>query len=976
MRTLAPGSVISHYRIQDLIAHGGMGEVYKAVDLSLGRTVAIKIPNPQIASDASAKNRFLREAHAASRLTHPNICTIYEVGEEGGLPFIVMAYIAGTTLRDLIARGTLAIATVIQLAAQIADALSDAHRHGIVHRDLKPSNIMVNSRGQAIILDFGLAKLVSTPEGNFNDIPTLQPSLTQDEMIVGTVAYMSPEQIRARPLDGRSDIFSFGILLFEMLAGHRPFEGGSQIELMHAILHQEPPSLREYRQGIGAALAVIIRRALEKETATRYQTAGELRADLQAAAGNGGVEISQAMTAEVALTPRLALADGHSGSSWRQHLQEPRVWLMGGMATLLLLTMVKMIWTPAISSEPLTSASMKVMPPHESWKSEIGDLIVVMPRFSPDARSIAYSATRNGTTDIWIKKLDGSDAEPIAVTKDQWVDTTPIFSDDGSRIVYLSDRNEQWEVWEVSAQGGPPSKIGGIDGRSPELIAWSQDGQQIYYENAGNLYSLGVTDHTINPVTKFPQSQNFSFRLSSDERHIVFVREEADRFDIWVQEINGANLRRMTNDLNEESNPIWHPDGNRIIYNSLDEKGAQVRLAYLDRRSPVQLTSGELEGRIADISRDGSQILIESSDDESDLWITDSVTGNTQKLNDEVGAEIWPEVSKRGTLAYQATQRHDVARYFFSSKIYLLDGVLPGGDKPNANAATWVGEGFEPRWSSDGQKVAFLRFNRLNNEISLWVKASGDGDPHQVSKANVKDSEFTQQLYHRYRARAFDWAPDNQRIAYITDQSGVSNIVVSSVENDEPIELTDNENNRELLREPTWSPDGKRVAYLRVSFHQKYKRKYGLWVNQDGTDTSIHESPSAIRLLGWTADGTELIFATLEGGDETKTAPKLVAFWRKPLAGGLARQIARQDGVYFHNLHLAPDRRQIAYVIRKDGFDCLAVLKVDTMQKHFVYRLDEHQSYLTSIAWTPGANSIVWAKFVNIRSIGTIERYH
>jgi serine/threonine protein kinase/Tol biopolymer transport system component len=971
MRTLAPGSVISHYRIQELIAPGGMGEVYKAIDLSLGRKVAIKIPNPQIASDPKAKNDFLREAHAASRLTHPNICTIYEVGEEDGLPFIVMAYIAGTTLRDLIRRASLGAETIIQLAAQIADALSDAHRHGVVHRDLKPSNIMVNSRGQAILLDFGLAKLLNSADESCGDLPTLQQTLTKGEIIKGTVAYMSPEQVRALDLDGRSDIFSFGIVLFEMLCGQRPFKGGSDFDLMQAILHQEPPSLREYQQGVGASLAAVIRRALEKDPSARYQTAGELKEDLQAIANSGGVDISQAMTTEMALTPRLASASRNSGSSWRQHLQAPRVWLMGGMATLLLLTLAKMVWSPTLPFGTTTFAPMKVMPPLERWKTEIGDRDSTFPRLSPDGRSIVYSTTKNGAGDLWLKSLDGNDAEPIAITKDQWFDTTPIFSADGEEVAYLSYRDGKWGAWKVSARGGASSILGMIEGRSPNLVAWSKDGQQVYYEEAGNLHVLGVFDHATKPVTSFTPYKNKQFRLSPDERRVVFVREaEGEHSDIWFQDLDGSNARRLTNDEDIELNPIWHPEGDRVLYHSMHGEITQVRLVYLDGRPPVQLTSGELDTCIADISFDGTRILFESSDKEADLWMTDSLTGSTRKLISEVGIETWPEVSSLGTLAYQAIQHGNVERNFYSSKLHLLQPALPEVGKSNASAATLIGDGYEPRWSPDGHKLAFLRGEE---DTSLWVKSSDSGDPHQLSKSNVYFSSYTLNLCQRYDGFDFDWAPDSRWIAYTAIQSEITNIIAASTEGGETIQLTNNDSDRYWLQEPTWSPDGKRLAYVRVSYYQKSKT-FSVWLNEGGTDTHLHDSPTPIRLLGWNSDGSEVFFVTLVRGDEHLTAPKPVAFWRKPVAGGLARQIASQEGVNFHNLRLSPDRRQIAYVIRKGAFDCLAILTVDTGQTHCIYLMDEQQSYLTSITWTPDGKSLVWSKFTNTRSIGTIER--
>jgi serine/threonine-protein kinase len=269
MNTFAPGSIISHYRIKSLIARGGMGEVYKAVDTRLGRTVALKIPSGVITEDDKTRRRFLREAHAASRLSHPNICTIFEVGEENGRPFIVMEFIEGPTIQEMLTRAALATESALRIALHIADALQEAHHCGIIHRDLKPSNIIINPRGMGMILDFGLAKRLREGESTDDENPTVMQSLTTEATVIGTVAYMSPEQVRARTLDARSDVFSFGILLYEMLTGQRPFSGVGQVEIMHSILHDEPPSPRDLRPELDEQLCDIVMHALRKDVDQR-----------------------------------------------------------------------------------------------------------------------------------------------------------------------------------------------------------------------------------------------------------------------------------------------------------------------------------------------------------------------------------------------------------------------------------------------------------------------------------------------------------------------------------------------------------------------------------------------------------------------------------------------------------------------------------------------------------------------------------
>jgi tetratricopeptide (TPR) repeat protein len=275
------GTTISHYRILSRLGAGGMGEVYLAEDTKLERRVAIKFLSVESATDDSAKKRLIREARAAAKLDHPNICAIHEVGEEGGRSFIVMQYVQGETLAERLQRDPLPLLDAVAIAEQVAKALGEAHAHKVVHRDIKPQNIMLTERGQVKVLDFGLAK--TKPErvlgGCEADTEIL---VTESGVIVGTVPYMSPEQVRVEDLDGRSDIFSYGVLLYEMLSGRRPFEARSAAEIISAILTREPPPLKGPEGSVPVALERLVQKCLEKEPARRYQTTEELVDDLAA----------------------------------------------------------------------------------------------------------------------------------------------------------------------------------------------------------------------------------------------------------------------------------------------------------------------------------------------------------------------------------------------------------------------------------------------------------------------------------------------------------------------------------------------------------------------------------------------------------------------------------------------------------------------------------------------------------------------
>ena len=400
------GRTLSRYRVVEEIGQGGMGVVYKAEDLRLGRFVALKFLPGDVAADRQALERFSREARAASALNHPHICTIHDIDEHDGQPFIVMELLEGRTLRDRMAAGRLPLDTVVNFAIQIAEALGAAHAKGIVHRDIKPANVFVTSDGRAKVLDFGLAKLVAESDAvaaaaTVTAIPaTPKPFVTAPGQTMGTIAYMSPEQVRGEDLDERTDIFSCGVVIYEMVTGSLPFQGATTGVLFDGILNKTPVPVTELNAGAPAELVHILDKALEKDRELRYQSIREMRADLARLERDSSTGSSRAVRAIPAAPPppargrhRIAIA------------------VAAGTVIVAAAAAAYVVWL-----RPRPSAAPDVAPQTTLTRVTFDEGLQTLPTWSPDGRFIAYSSNQSGNFDIWVQPLGGGRA--VQVTSD------------------------------------------------------------------------------------------------------------------------------------------------------------------------------------------------------------------------------------------------------------------------------------------------------------------------------------------------------------------------------------------------------------------------------------------------------------------------------------------------------------------------------------------------------------------------------
>lgn len=752
MPALAPGEVIAHYQIRALLGAGGMGEVYLAWDTRLQREVALKI--------VSHEEGVEGEARAASAMNHPNAAHVYEIGAHGDLVYIAMEYVEGATLEKRLEGGALPIDDVMELVIQLADALGEAFAKGIVHRDLKPGNIVVNARGQAKILDFGIAKRTTAE--------ALEDARTEPNAVLGTLPYMSPEQVRGAVVDPRSDQFSLGVMLYEMVAGRRPFDGDSLLDTVNNIVHAPAPPLR--REDLPDALREVIFRCLEKEPSRRYASPREIVAALRRR-DRVIAPVAEPRRRILSWAIPVAVVIGVAAFLWMQSREAP----------------------PAAAPTPQRLVKITSAPGLEDE-----------PALSPDGQSIAYTSDEHGNLDIFVRPIarTAADAvEPVRITDDDADDAQPAWSPDGTRIAFVSARERGRRLSIVlsqalgnfvNAQGGDLFVVPAAGGPAAKLIenafypAFSPDGKWIAFQSSrGGRWDLWKIPASGGDPVQLTRDDDFDYHpsWSPDGRTIVYASGQPGPYRVKLIAPAGGTPRPITDAKDGVLlKPVFAADGKSVIYASMRGGSLNLwRLALAGGAKPERVTLGEGDDVHPTAGAGGRRIVYATVRQTPDLWSLDVASGKAEQLTFDTGREEYPHRSRGGTIVFASDRGGTDA-------LWLRDAA---GKLRQFTVRQFVGQ---PRWSPDGSRIAYRVTDRDVTSIALQER-SGAGA----------------RIFARM-AETPSWSPDGRQLTFTawSDAQPKGQIHVADVDGGAPRRLTSLDLTASY---PTFSPDGKWISF-------------------------------------------------------------------------------------------------------------------------------------------------------------------
>jgi serine/threonine protein kinase len=751
------GRLLSHYRILEKVGEGGMGVVYRAHDEHLMRDVAVKVLPPGTLNDESARKRFRKEALALSRLNYPNIGTVHDFDTRDGIDFLVMEYVEGTTLKDRLVSGPLPGDEVLRLGEQLAEGLQAAHAKGIIHRDLKPGNLILTKDGRLKILDFGLAKLFQ-PSSEF----ATTESLSETHTAAGTLPYMSPEQLRGQSVDVRSDLFSFGAVLYEMATGKRAFSGNTPAMLCDAILNKTPTAPTRLNPDVPIELERIITKALEKDPRNRYQSAKEIRAELH-----------HCSTSSV-------LRGDKKGWFERFGTARSLPW-----ALLIAIAFLTLTWLWIVQRQGSVPEYELSQITRSGWASE--------PAVSPDGNLIAYTLRESGNRSIWLTDLLGKKIQRL--TDDPAENSSPAWFPDQSAIAFVSDRSGRTSIWKVGVSGGPPSLLV-PDAKDPAV---SPDRQSIAFARRSTdgefriwVASLSNPESDVRMLTDNKKGlwDHASPAWSPDSKEICY----ATRHGLWIVSVKDGLARRLTSDNELDFEPAWDHRGGHIYFSSYRGGVLAIWRVKPQGGKVERVTQGQGPESHPSLPWDGKR-LVHSIGKVNQECVLLNVRSGEQTVFDASESVYYASIGADGTKVVFASRRGRAGPW----NLWLQE-IDRGTPSSSPKQLTYFPDiATKPALSPDNQWIAFYRIIRGQRDVYIVPISGGEA------------TRFTD-----HQAADIDpaWSPDGSKLAFASERAGGRDIWIAPVKDGRPsgngIQLT---TGPVLVQLPDWSSDGTRIAF-------------------------------------------------------------------------------------------------------------------------------------------------------------------
>lgn len=866
----AAGSRLGRYVLLEQIGRGGMGEVWKAEDSALKRVVAVKALPRDFVETPERLARFEQEGRIAASVSHPNLAAVYDVGETGGLPYLVQEYVDGPTLEDLVREGPVAPAAAAAWAIQAAEGLAAVHAAGFLHRDVKPANLVVGRDGRLRVLDFGLATIQQRAAS-----VARRPALTQDGLVLGTAEYMSPEQATGDPLSGATDVWSLGVVLYELLAGRRPFEGRTPVDTLHAVLHDEPKALSETSPEVPPALVRVVAKAMAKRAEERTQTMEALAAELEGLLPSLGPIPPDALkavrgsragsTTSVPGAPSRSLSFQPPVPAWRRALP----W--GAAAVAVALGAAAWLFRPAPARKPQS------LPPPAQLTSSAG--LDVFPSFSPDGSSIAYSSDREGSFEVWVRPLSPGGRE-LKLTSDGMSNLQPAFSPDGRLVAYHS--SGRGGIWVVASLGGTPRQVSPFGSRP----AWSPDGGKLVFESGSvvdlSASSLGALAPSVLWIADLaggaprrltepgrPEGGHGAPAFCPDGRRVAFSSYDRRTAEIWTVDVDGGGLAKVAAGPGLRLDPVWLPDGRTLLFAL-----AGTRAAYGLWR--VRAPSGSAPGtpeevaafpfgvaRHLAVSRDGHRLAYAGMTIASNLWkvrvdaATGEPAGEPEPLTRETGRVSRPVLSPDGRKIAFSKWRIGSALDIWTVN---ADGTEAAQRTTDPTDDDW------PSWIDGGRSIGFASIR--SGHLALYALDLSTGRETLVAEPGPA-------------ADAPRFSPDGKAYCFHAARGGTTNVWVGAVDRVGPGERAGGvasagggggtgaaaprqvTSEKELAAFACWSPDGGRLAY-------EVKRGSDTQVSvspaSGGGQTVLTEGPGQRWPHTFSPDGKRIAFAGLLEG--------------------------------------------------------------------------------------------------------------